>query len=193
MQKQLIAAFIAGAAANSLSAQQPKGASWNPGPITAVIASGAGQYVRWLTAAFDSIPESKYGYKPTPVQRSVGDIAQHLEHANYELCAKFGDLPYKMTSKDSLADSIKARWPKDTLTARLKGSFDFCRRAVMTLTDARLADELPPIAPSSASVTYPRARFVVLFDNDLVDHWSQIATYMRLLGMRPPSALPPTR
>lgn len=172
---------------------QPQSVQGNAGPITSVIGSSAGQYVRWLTAAFDSIPASRYNYKPTPVQRSIGDIAQHLEHANYELCAKFGDLPYQMTAKDSLADSIKARWPKDTLTARLKASFEFCRRAFLTLSDARLADELSPIEPPNASVTYPRARFVVLFDNDLVDHWSQIAGYMRLLDMVPPSALPRPR
>jgi uncharacterized damage-inducible protein DinB len=163
------------------------------GPITSVIGSSVGQYVRWLTAAFDSIPERQYTYRPRPAQRSIGEIAQHLEHANYELCAKFGDLPYRMTSKDSLADSIKGRWPKDTLTARLKASFEFCRRAFFSLTDAKLADEMSPIAPTTPPVTYPRARFVVLFDNDLVDHWSQIASYMRLLGMVPPSALPRKR
>ena len=162
-----------------------------PGPITAVLGSGTGQYVRWLTAAFDSIPESKYAYKPTPVQRSVGDIAQHLEHANYQLCAKFGDMPYQMTSKDSLADSIKARWPKDTLTARLKASFSFCQWAWAKLTDKNLTDEMTPIVPVTPARTYPRARFAVLFAFDLVDHWSQLATYMRLLGMTPPSALPP--
>jgi uncharacterized damage-inducible protein DinB len=113
-------------------------------------------------------------------------------HANYELCSKFGGLPHQMTSKDSLADSIKARWPKDTLTARLRASFSFCQRAWSKLTDANLADEMTPIVPAAPARTYPRARFVVLFSFDLVDHWSQVATYMRLLGMVPPSTLQAT-
>jgi uncharacterized damage-inducible protein DinB len=174
----------------SMFAQSPSVSERSPGPITLVLGSSAGQYAAWLGAAFDSIPESKYGYKPTPVQQSVGYVAQHLENANYRLCAKFGDLPYRMTARDSLADSVKALWPKDTLTARLKASFAFCQRAFGKLTDANLADELPPIVPAATARTFPRARFVVLFVTDLVDHWSQIANYMRLLGMIPPSALP---
>jgi uncharacterized damage-inducible protein DinB len=159
-----------------------------PGPITLVLGSSTGQYVRLLTAAFDSLPASRYDFKPTPVQRSIGDVAQHLENANYQLCAKFGNLPYVMSSKDSLADSVKAKWPKDTLVTRLKNSFAFCQRAFATLTDSKLTDELSPIAGGTPGQTFPRARFVVLFLNDLVDHWSQIAGYMRLMGMVPPSA-----
>ena len=170
----------------SAQQQQPSSA----GPITLVIGSSAGQYVRLLTAAFDSIPAAGYGFKPTPVQRSVGNVAQHLENANYQLCAKFGNLTYIMSARDSLADTVKAHWPKDTLVARLKTSFTFCQRAFATLTDANLTDELPPIAAGAPGKTFPRARFVVLFLNDLVDHWSQMANYMRAMGMVPPSAAP---
>ena len=190
--KGLLFGMLVGLAAVPAYAQERQGPQADPGPITAVLGSGTGQYVRWLTAAFDSIPESKYGYRPTPVQRSIGEIAEHLEHANYLLCAKFGDMPYRMTAKDSLADSIKAGWPKDTLTARLKASFEFCRNAWAKLSDKNLTDELPDIA-GTPERTYPRARFPVLFAFDLVDHWSQLATYMRLLGMTPPSALPSRR
>ena len=97
--------------------------------------SGAG----WLTSAFDSIPASKYGYKPTPVQQSVGYVAQHLENANYQLCSRFGGPAYVMTARDSLADTVKAAWPKDTLTARLKASFAYCDAAMANRCRARLA------------------------------------------------------
>src|SRR5690349_23196090 len=82
-----------------------------------------------LIAAFDSIPESKYSYRPMPVQQTIGYIAQHLENANYELCQRLGPLKWVRTAKDSLADTVKAKWPKDTLVARLKTSLDFCERA----------------------------------------------------------------
>src|SRR3954462_9222943 len=68
-----------------------------------------------LVAAFDSIPASRYDYRPTPVQQSIGYIAQHLEGANYSLCERLGAPKHQMTAKDSLADTVKARWPKDTL------------------------------------------------------------------------------
>jgi ACS family hexuronate transporter-like MFS transporter len=36
----------------------------------------------------------------------------------------------------------------------------------------------------------PKSRFVLIYVLDLVDHYSQMANYMRLNGMLPPSALP---
>src|SRR5215211_7905962 len=79
-----------------------------------------------LVDAFDSIPAARYDYRPTPVQQTIGYIAQHLEDANYSLCERLGDLKHPRTAKDSLADTIKAQWPKDTLVARLKASLRFC-------------------------------------------------------------------
>src|SRR4051812_44462469 len=70
-----------------------------------------------LVTAFDSIPASRYDYRPTPVQQTVGHIAQHLEKANYDLCGRLGNAQRPATAKDSLPESVKAQWPKDTLVA----------------------------------------------------------------------------
>src|SRR5437868_15263652 len=78
-----------------------------------------------LVAAFDSIPAGRYVYRPTPPQQTIGYIAQHLEGANYGLCERGGELKHPRTAKDSLADTVKARWPKDTLVARLNASLRF--------------------------------------------------------------------
>jgi hypothetical protein len=129
-----------------------------------------------LVAAFDSIPAARYGYRPTRTQQTIGFIAQHLEDANYALCGRLGDLKYAATAKDSVADTVKARWPKDTLVARLRASLDFCDTAIGR--GRRL---------ESAAV----ASTLLAFETDLAEHYSQLATYMRLLGMVPPSALPP--
>jgi uncharacterized damage-inducible protein DinB len=147
-------------------------------------------YGTWLLMAFDSIPANQYAFKPTPIQQSIGYIAQHLENANYQLCSRFGDAPRKMTAKDSLADTVKARWPKDTLTARLRESFVFCNNAITKLTDASIDDPFVIGQGTPRQTTVPRARDLILFVTDLAEHYSQIATYMRILGMVPPSALP---
>ena len=131
-----------------------------------------------LVAAFDSIPASRYNYRPTPPQQTIGYIAQHLENANYSLCERFGDFKHRWTAKDSLADTVKARWPKDTLVRRLEASLRFCDTAI-----ARAGKlEMGSLANS-----------LLAFETDLAEHYSQLATYMRLLGMVPPSALPPRR
>ena len=131
-----------------------------------------------LVAAFDSIPAARYGYRPTPAQQTIGYIAQHLEDANYSLCGRLGELKHPRTPKDSLADTVKARWPKDTLVARLEASLRFC--------DTAMAGAGPLNSAALAST-------LLAFETDLAEHYSQLSSYMRLLGMVPPSALPPRR
>jgi hypothetical protein len=173
-----------------LAAQQPTAPVQAPAnPITQSFRAFGTRYAGWLTAAFDSIPAGKYGYKPTPAQQSIGYVAQHLEDANYQLCASFGGVKRTMGARDSLADTVKAMWPKDTLVARLRASFAFCDAAMASVDDTKLADELPAGPPGSGR-TAVRARFLLAYVTDLSDHWSQIANYMRLNGMIPPSALP---
>jgi uncharacterized damage-inducible protein DinB len=157
-------------------------------PITTAFKS-FGYYGSWLIAAFDSIPASQYAFKPTPPQQSVGYVAQHLEDANYALCSRFGNVTRPMTAKDSLPDTVKATWPKDTLVARLRASLIFCRDAVENVNDANLAEE-QTVGPPGAQRTVVRARSLMLFLTDLAEHYAQIASYMRILGLIPPSALP---
>jgi hypothetical protein len=174
----------------TMIAQQPAAPAAPPAnPITLALKNSGARNARLLMAAFDSIPESKYGYKPTPAQLTIGYIAQHLEGANYGLCSVFGANKYTPTARDSMADTVKAKWQKDTLTARLKASFAFCDAAVASLDDAKLSDQLPAGPPGSGR-TAARFNSALIYVTDLVDHYSQIANYMRLNGMIPPSALP---
>ncbi len=146
-------------------------------------------YGAWLVQAFDSIPESKYGFKPTPVQQSVGYIAQHLEDANYQLCTLLGGAKRVVSARDSLADTVKAKWPKDTLVARVRNSLEYCGVTIRKLTDANLTDEMM-IGPPGSQVTVNKTRWLILLVTDLAEHYSQISGYMRIMGMVPPSALP---
>ena len=187
MRRHACLTFLA-LAPTTILAQQP-GSQRPANPIVQSF-TGTIPYGRWLIEAFDSIPESKYGYKPTPVQQSVGYIAQHLEDANYQLCTLMSGVKHPLTAKDSLADTLKAKWPKDTLTARLKASLYFCRDAIANVSDASLTDTMMVGPPNARRQVY-RARWFVLFVTDLAEHYAQIASYMRQLGMVPPSAQPP--
>src|SRR5687768_18474548 len=60
--------------------------------------TGFGYYGGWLLAAFDSIPASRYSYRPTAPQQSIGYIAQHLEDANTQLCTIIGGVKRPMTA-----------------------------------------------------------------------------------------------
>ena len=145
-----------------------------PTPVMLEFEMFADLYGTRLVAAFDSIPAGRYAFRPTPVEQSVGYIAQHLEDANYTLCGRFGGVQHPRTAKDELPDTVKARWPKDTLVARLRASARFCDRALDRVTPA-----------SMANVTGS----LLAYETDQAEHYSQISVYMRLLGLVPPSAL----
>jgi hypothetical protein len=146
---------------------------------------------RNIAQAFDSIPESKFGYKPTPAQLSFGYIAQHVASDNYFFCNNFGDKKATLSPDEtSTPDSIKAKWPKDKLVANLKASIAFCDDAMSQLDDAKIAEVITVPGPNGTTRSAGRANYVLGHAIDLADHYSQLANYMRLNGMVPPSALP---
>lgn len=172
-----------------LAAQQaPAGPPANP--ITAVFRTRTLSLQHNLAQAFDSIPEAKFGYKPTPAQLTIGYIAQHLASDNYFFCNNFGTMKAALSAKDSAAaDSTKAKWPKDSLVAKLQASFTFCENAFAQLDDAKLADQIA-LTFNGNTRTVTRASMVLGHTLDMADHYSQLSNYMRLNNILPPTALP---
>jgi hypothetical protein len=182
------ALFLALVVPAGLSAQTPAAPPTNP--VLTVFRGRILPLHRNLAQAFDSIPGDKFSYKPTPAQLTIGYVAQHLTNDNYFFCNAFGDMKGTRTDEDtSTPDSVKATWPKDKLVAKLKESFTFCETALGQLDDAKLADQMP-VTAGGQTRQVTRAARLLGHAIDLADHYSQIANYMRLNGMLPPTALP---
>ncbi len=173
----------------SLAAQQPA-ATPPADPVTAVFRGRTMALQRNLAQAFDSIPERLFIYKPTPAQQTIGYIAQHLATDNYLFCNAFGEMKATQAAEDTTtADSVKATWPKERLMRRLRESFTFCENAVAQLNGANLGDQVTmTFRGQSRQVT--RAGMVLGHVIDMADHYSQLANYMRLNNLVPPTALP---
>lgn len=173
----------------SLSAQGTAAAP----PVNPILTVFRGRILplhRNLAQAFDSIPADKFSYKPTPAQLTIGYVAQHVTNDNYFFCNAFGDMKGTRADEDtSTSDSVKATWPKDKLVAKLKESFTFCETALGQLDDAKLADQMP-VTAGGQTRQVTRAGRVLGHAMDLADHYSQIANYMRLNNILPPTALP---
>lgn len=168
--------------------QTPAAAQANP--ITGAFRARTMALQHNLAQAFDSIPARLFTYKPTPAQLTIGYIAQHLASDNYLFCNAFGDMKASLPAKDTTtADSVKATWPRDTLVAKLKASFAFCESAFAQLDDAKLADQVT-LSFRGQSRQVPRVSMVLGHALDMADHYSQMANYMRLNNMLPPTALP---
>ncbi len=178
----------------SLAAQQT---SSSPQRSTAPVADSfkamAALFGSRLVLAFDSIPAGRYGYAPTPPQQTIGWVAQHLVDANYSLCERIGGMKRTAREMHPQADSIKAKWPKIVLITQLKESFTFCAAAFTQIQgDVALANDVPIGAPG-AGQTQQRARSLLLFITDLAEHYAQVSSYMRMIGLVPPSSLPMIR
>jgi hypothetical protein len=180
----LALALPASLAAQQLSGGQPAN------PITTAFRGRITPLERNVAQAFDSIPERLFGYKPTPAQLTIGYIAQHLADDNYLFCNTFGEMKATRPEKDTTSpDSVKAKWPRDTLVAKLKESFTFCQNALAQLDDSKLGEQVSlTFGGNTRQVT--RAAMVLGHALDLADHYSQLANYMRLNNILPPTALP---
>lgn len=150
-------------------------------PVASAFRDFAATEAKNLLQAAKDIPEDKYGYKPTPAQMSVGDIVQHLNQGNDFLCGSIAGTKAPMRAKLTGASS------KKELVALLEDTFEFCTKSLAAVDDSKLTEELPMFGGHKMS----RAAVMTLTTGDWADHYSQLAIYMRLNGMLPPSAKKP--
>lgn len=186
-----IRSIIVGALFPAVLVAQRSPSHPEPNNIRASFAYFAEHYGRLLVAALDSIPVTKFGFSPTPAQQTVGYIAQHLEDANFGLCSQLGRPDPRAAAEWRISDSVRAKWPKDTLVARLRASIVFCTAAIAQLNDTRIG-EVATMQSDSGRTVLP-ARVLLAFTTDLAEHYAQLASYMRQLGVVPPSAAPPRK
>lgn len=172
--------------------QQPAGPPANP--IVTAFRNRTTNLRRNLAQAFDSIPASLFGYKPTPAQLTVGYIAQHLAADNYYYCNNLSDKKATVPEKDTTTpDSVRATWPKDSLVAKLKASIAFCDEVMGAIDDSKVTELVTVTGQNGQTRQVPRINYFLGHSIDLADHYSQLANYMRINNLVPPSALPRPR
>ena len=135
-----------------------------------------------LIAAAEDMPAEKYSYRPTPPQMSFAKVVTHLIDGNDYLCGKIGGTTAPQRAKVDTATS------KEALVARLKETFQFCDQSFASLNDAKLGEEIPFFGGKP----WTRASIMTLTTADWADHYSQVAIYLRLNGLLPPTAKKPS-
>jgi len=187
--KRLYAAMFALALPTVLAAQPP--AAPPTDPVTASFRGRLTSLHRNLAQALDSIPADKFGYKPTPAQLTIGYIAQHLANDNYLFCSNFGDMkPARSNMELATPDSVKATWPKADLVTQLKAANAFCESALAQVNDQNIGAAVTMSLPNGQTRSTTRIAMVLGHALDNADHYSQLANYMRLNNLLPPTALP---
>jgi uncharacterized damage-inducible protein DinB len=146
-------------------------------PVATALHQTASRMEKNLVAAAEAMPEDKYSFKPTPAQMTFGAIMAHLAGGNDALCSAIAG------AKAPAREKVPATASKAALIARLKETFTYCHTVLGPLDDSKLGDELTVFGEKMT-----RGALVLETVGDWSDHYSQVAIYMRLNGLLPPTA-----
>ncbi len=117
----------------------------------------------WVSKAADMVPAEKYDYKPVDTVRSFGQIIAHVTDSYNYFCARgAGD---KVEWSDA---TEKGTIDKATLVPKLKAALDKC--------NAAYGKDNGQVGPLLGNIGHTSL------------HYGNIITYMRMLGLKPPSS-----
>ena len=148
-------------------------------PVVSVAQEIFARQSKFIIAAAEQMPADKYSYRPTPDQWTFGKLTSHVTIGSNAVCGMIAGTPAPQ-AKISETDG------KDAQVAAIKAAFAFCDQALAHVTDAQMGDPITYFR----GVKTTRARALFELTDDLEDHYSQMASYLRLNGMTPPSAQP---
>jgi uncharacterized damage-inducible protein DinB len=132
-----------------------------------------------ILKAAEKMPEEKYAYKPSDDVRTYGQLLAHIADSQYFLCG---------TAKEGKSENrgIEKSMPtKPGILTALRDGFAYCDSTYAGLTDAS----------SAAMVTFfgqKRTKLSMLSFNTAhsFEHYGNLATYLRMNRMVPPSSEP---
>jgi uncharacterized damage-inducible protein DinB len=131
-----------------------------------------------LAKVADAMPEDKYGFKPTPAQRSFGEQLMHVAQANV-MFVKF------LGGKAAAPAIDKNATSKAAIMKALADSFDYGAAVIKEQTDASLAETVagPPFLGKAT-----RARLVWVAVGHAWDEYGAMTVYLRLNNIVPPAS-----
>jgi len=124
----------------------------------------------------EKMPESSYGFKPSPEVRNYGAVLGHIVDAQYFFCGAA-----KGETKDSKVE--KEVTTKAGLIEALKASFAYCDTAYDALSD-RTGATMMKFGRGERSLS-GILNYNVAHD---FEHYGNIVTYLRIKGLVPPSS-----
>lgn len=173
MRHAVIAAALLAVTASAQAQQKSSGAN----PATDGQTQLYNMVKGYILKAADQVPEDKYAYQPTKDVRTFGQLLGHIADAQATVCPsiKGEDKPYA-----TVAEKLKT---KAEIISALKATFATCDAVYSGVTDAGLAKSAKPFGMDmnvSGALT--------LNTSHNWEHYGNIVTYMRMLGMVPPSS-----
>ncbi|MGE5362145.1 MAG: DinB family protein [Bacteroidales bacterium] len=147
-------------------------------PVLSALRADESRYEKNIVAAAQAMPAAKYSTKPTDEQKAFGELLLHIAGSNTMLCSSISG------QQAPARTQVTAQSGKEAIVGALKASFAYCGKVLATADDSKLAEQVPFFGGRSVS----RAAAVLDLAADWGDHYSLIATEMRLAGVLPPTA-----
>ncbi len=134
----------------------------NSNDAAMVARGGFGEVSAWVTKAAESVPADKYTYRPVQTVRTFGQLIGHIADSYNWYCAQAAGRNVEW------ADPIeKGNTDKATLAAKLKQATDACGTVY-----------------AGKGVMLPLVQNI----GHTSLHYGNIITYMRMMGLVPPSS-----
>jgi uncharacterized damage-inducible protein DinB len=146
-------------------------------PFTAMNASSWNSLKKKMSAAAAAMPDTDYGFKPTPAVRSFGEIVGHLANDHYLICSG------AKGEKNPSATDFEKTTGKAALVKALNESIAYCD-AVFKDMDDKKAVEVVELFGSK----FARLAALNINTDHSSEHYGNLVTYLRLKGVVPPSS-----
>jgi len=154
-------------------------------PLGGVIQHSYNIFANYLVMAAEMMPESGYGFRPTPDVRTFGGQINHATATHYSFCNQTG-LPAGVQKQS--APDLRAITAKDEIVKALRESVGYCDRILAAASEDWLSEVIPAVGgPSSGQIRGMRAHIFIYNAVHSSEDYGTITTYLRMQGVVPPS------
>ena len=165
--------------------EQARQATFKGRPLGAVVQKSFDAFSNFLIVSAQMMPESGYGFRPTPDVRPFGEHINHATGANYMFCNQAG-VPSGFERRSS--PSLQAVTSKAAIVKALEESIAYCSSLFAAASEAWLLESAPNLGGIGSGVfTGPRAYAYIYAGIHTAEDYGTITTYLRMQGIVPPS------
>src|SRR5713101_4708447 len=130
-----------------------------------------------LLRSAEKMPEENYNFKPTDAVRSFSQVVGHLADAQYLFCS------IALGEKNPAPNIEHTKTSKGDLIAALNTAFAYCDKAYDGMTDATAVQTIKLFGNDA-----PRLSALTVNNMHDLEHYGNLATYMRMKNIVPPSS-----
>lgn len=146
-----------------------------------------GREEKQFVSAIEAATDAQLAFAPTQGEfkgvRTLAQQAKHVAAVNYWLgSAILGEKPPVDVNK---GDGPAALAAKAEVLTYLKDSYAYARKALATITEANATE---PVKSPFGSNTTSRLELSTLLLTHTMDHYGQVAVYLRMNGIVPPAS-----